>query len=517
MVKATNSSRRVLVIALDSAEPSLIERWISDGTLPNLKRLRALGSYGRLASSAKWLAGSPWPTFYTGTTPADHGVYHSVQWRAEQMKTAPVGPDWLSLTPFWRSLDYTGLRVIAIDLPMAYPPEPFNGIEIYGLVNRDLLGYKRATSSFPSTLLEKIHREFGFENNITGDEIWGVESLSQLLHMRDQLIRGTHNIADLAEKLMKCEKWDLFMVNFMATHRGGHKLWDSSNCWDGANSIELSHALRDVYVACDRAVGQLVQTADKDVTTLIFSLHGMSSNKNRSHLLPEMVKRILSKETAYTTDTIGRCASPTQKLLQIIPDEARYKAPTSLLLSPFYKTYAFLNKKASDSIENPVFFPSADFQGYVRVNLQGREAFGIVEPDEYDQLCSTIMDGLLTFMDRDTKEPIIQEIKTSGQLFKQGRRLKDLPDIIVRWAPSPAANHRAIVSFRYGDIPWFLPCRHPTGRSGNHGPEGFLIAVGSSIQPNSQIEGAHILDLAPTIYALLEIAKASNKLGHSIV
>jgi predicted AlkP superfamily phosphohydrolase/phosphomutase len=51
------------MIGLDAAEPALIERWIADDTLPALARLCARGSYGRLASSATWLAGSPWPTF----------------------------------------------------------------------------------------------------------------------------------------------------------------------------------------------------------------------------------------------------------------------------------------------------------------------------------------------------------------------------------------------------------------------------------------------------------------------
>ena len=66
-------ARRVLMIGLDSAEPILIERWIADDTLPTLRRLRARGSYRRLASSAAWLAGSPWPTFYTGHHPPSTG------------------------------------------------------------------------------------------------------------------------------------------------------------------------------------------------------------------------------------------------------------------------------------------------------------------------------------------------------------------------------------------------------------------------------------------------------------
>ena len=340
-----HGSSRVLIIALDAAEPSLIERWINAGILPNLGRLRALGAYGRLASSAKWFAGSPWPTFYTASTPATHGIYHNVQWRADQMKTVMVGPDWLPITPFWRTLGSTDLRVIAIDLPMVYAPEPFSGIEIYGLVNRDLLGYKRASSSFPVELLQEIRNEFGITDNLTSNKR-GIQRLSKLLQLRDELIHATHKIACLAEKYIKNDKWDLFLVNFMATHHGGHKLWDHSNCWDGANSSELSNALRDVYAACDHAVGQLTQAVGKDATILIFSLHGMGPNADCAHFLPEMVKRILSKETEYAKNKIGhQYTNPVQKLLKHIPVEVRVQASTSKAVLPLMKTYGLLHKK----------------------------------------------------------------------------------------------------------------------------------------------------------------------------
>ena len=80
-----DSSRKLLLIGLDAAEASLVERWTDDGTLPTLRALRAGGTWGRLSSSARYLTGSPWPTFYTGRPPSDHGIYHDFQWRQEQM------------------------------------------------------------------------------------------------------------------------------------------------------------------------------------------------------------------------------------------------------------------------------------------------------------------------------------------------------------------------------------------------------------------------------------------------
>jgi predicted AlkP superfamily phosphohydrolase/phosphomutase len=515
----------VLMIALDSAEPLLIEQWMKDGTLPNLKRLRDSGCYGRLASSAEWLDGSPWPTFYTGSTPADHGIYSHTQWQAERMKEAPVTPERYPIRPFWRALSGTGRRVIAIDLPMAFPPKPFEGLEIYNLMNGDLLGLKRDQVTHPKSLLEEMRREFGFENNIIGKEVWGMQHLEDLLQLPKQLIQGTRNVTKIAHTLMCREKWDLFIVNFMAPHRAGHKLWNLSSSWEIISAKKIKKALHSVYIECDKAVGQLASTVSENVTLIVFSLHGMRSNINRCSILPQMLRRILAKDTKYSKEIKQRTyLRSLQKLKELIPIDVRNAQMRSKHLSPsvslLFKIFNHFREKNGGKIDwkvTPAFSLSNDLQGYVRINLRGREAFGIVEPgEEYDQLCSRIIKGICTFVDADTGEPVVEIVKRSDHLFKRGRRLKELPDLIIKWASSPAANHRTIYSPRYGSIPWSLPGHHPTGRSGNHTPEGFLLAVGTEIKQGSNIENANILDLAPTVCELLNVPRPFTMSGSVI-
>src|SRR6185503_11975178 len=171
-------SVRVLMVALDAAEPRLIERWIADGSLPNLARLRARGAYGRLASSADWLAGSPWPTFYTGTSPADHGVYDFLQWRADHMAVARPDPEWLPVRPFWRDVSDAGRQVLVVDVPMTFPPEPLRGIEISGWATHDLLA---PPSSYPRGVLDWAAREFGRPRMTP--EIYGPERPRSLVRL----------------------------------------------------------------------------------------------------------------------------------------------------------------------------------------------------------------------------------------------------------------------------------------------------------------------------------------------
>ena len=525
-VMNVDKPKRVLIIALDSAEPSLVERWMNDGTLPNLRRIRFQGAYGRLKSSADWLAGSPWPTFYTGTSPAEHGLYETNQWRAERTQEVQTSPEWLPLYPFWRRLGENGLRVISVDPPMTYPPEQINGVEICGWLTNDSIGNLGKPTSYPADEINRLRDEFGLEPvSITSDKK-GVQTVKSLLIMRDELIRATENLAQLARTLMVHEKWDLFMVTFATLHRGGHKLWDISGTYGKASANdrkEFSHALRDIYVACDKAVGQLAETAGDDAKLLVFSLHGMQPNTNRTHLLPKILDCILDAKLKNTQQSREGYSGFRRRIRGIREGVAtswlsvafpRYSVARKLFFSFASKLFKLFPR----IVKPPAFSLTTCLNGYIRINLRGREKNGTVEPgEEYDQLCSAIIEDLKTFVDADTKEPIVEQVMRSDELFGSGLRLQFLPDLIVRWASTPSINQRTIVSNRYPSLSISMPKLNLDGRSGNHSSEGFLLAVGSGIRHNSKVESGNILDLAPTIFALLGIHKPVQMCGNSLL
>ncbi len=504
---STNDRERVLMIAFDAAEPTLVEKWMDEGFLPNLQRLRSQGSSGRLATSAEWLAGSPWPTFYTGTMPAEHGIYHILQWQADRMNFGRPSPDWLPLRPFWRELGQNGRRAIAIDIPMTYPPGPFDGVELSGWASHDLLS---PTASYPEDLLSRVRREFGASP--MREEVGGLQRPKDLLHVRDELIRATRLVADLAVQLMTEESWDLFIVAFGATHRGGHKLWSLTGMAGSATEeerLELSDALRDIYAACDAALGKLIQ-ASRAAQVLAFSLHGMGANTDRANLVSAMLPRIIENRAESGNSRPGIL----QRLREAIPLEWRSGVKSLLPANLQDRLSLFWRKPAMTWDRMPAFSLVPDLQGYIRVNLQGREAAGIVRPgEEYDQLLDRVARGLLTFVDADTGKPVVDRMLRVDELYPEGARRNHLPDLIVCWTDTPVAEHRALVSPLYGRIDWPSPGRNPDGRSGNHRPQGFLVAAGERIAQGRPIEGAHIVDLAPTAYALLGVPQPPQMSG----
>ena len=135
----------------------------------------------------------------------------------------------------------------------------------------------------------------------------------------------------------------------------------------------------------------------------------------------------------------------------------------------------------------------------------------------YQQLCDEIAAGLASFVDADSGEPVVAEIGRRDDLFGAGDRRDHLPDLVVRWSERPAAAHRQISSPRHGRIAWPSPGHVASGRAGNHRPTGFLLAAGDGIAAGRSIENGHILDLAPTVHALLDLPVPAAMRGRPLL
>jgi predicted AlkP superfamily phosphohydrolase/phosphomutase len=505
--------RRVLMILLDAAEPRLIEQWTEDGSLPTLQQLRTQGAYGRLESSADWLGGSPWPTFYTSQSPADHGFYSYLAWRGESMASVRPTPDYLPLNPFWHDLTRRGPRAIVLDVPLTYEPEPFNGVQVSNWATHDALV---PPGTYPPELINTLRGQFGAPQRT--NEEYGLLSLESLLDIRDNQNMQTQGIAEVAAQLMKQEAWDLCLVAFSATHRCGHKLWDHTGI-EGevppARVTEFDDALRQVYISADRAVKRLIDAAGSDVTVLVGSLHGMGSNTSRAELLPAMLERVLAggppPEDAPKPDSLLR------RIRELIPNSWRNQVKGMLPLQIQDWLTSFWRIGRTDWSRTRAFCLVADLQGYVRFNVRGREAEGIVEPgEEYDRFASEIAAGLRSFVDADTGEPVVREVKAPDTLYSSGGRRDLLPDLIVQWSFTPIAPQRQIISPKFGKIDLPSPGKNISGRSGNHRPHGFLIAAGPGVAP-AVLGRHHIMDLAPTVYTLLGQTPPQSMQGKPIV
>jgi predicted AlkP superfamily phosphohydrolase/phosphomutase len=506
--KEAGSTRRVLLLGFDSATPAIVEEGIDEGWLPHLARLRRRGAYGRLRSTSDWLVSSHWASFYLGVPPNEHGCYHFLQWHPDEMALKRNDPAWMIREPFWRELGRDGARVVALDVPYTHAPRTRSaGVELSGWATNELIFEPYAEPAW----LEALAREtYGRSLRRAGQglafERYAPRPLTDLLRIRDQLVQISEQSSRLVQRVMEREPWDLLLAVFGSVHRAGHLLWSGSSV-EGETGPEvertLREALRDVYMAVDAAVGRVLATAGDDLAVVVFGLIGMSDNTSRTDLLPAMLARILSDDARASPDheKIGLA----KRVRHAVPLSWRHAIKAHLPLALQDRLSMFWRTGRVDWSRTRAFSLTADVHGYVRINLRGRESQGVVEPGpEYDRLCAEISDGLLSFADTATGQPVVAEVRRCDELFESGARRAALPDLIVRWAPSPCARTAAVTSSRFGTIPWPTPGKNPNGRSGNHTAEGFVIASGEGIARGSTLQGhEHILDLPPTILSLM--------------
>lgn len=72
-------SPRVVVLGFDGADARLVERWMDDGHLPNLARLRAEGSFAPLRSTNPPQTPVSWSSFATGTDPGQTEIFDFIK------------------------------------------------------------------------------------------------------------------------------------------------------------------------------------------------------------------------------------------------------------------------------------------------------------------------------------------------------------------------------------------------------------------------------------------------------
>jgi len=416
------------------------------------------------------------------------------------------------LTPFWRELPRQGCDVVALDVPLCYAPVDYGGVEVSGWATHELL---QPPGSTPATLLADVRREFGAAP--FDEESAHRLTAAECLEVRDQCVATAARVGELACELLQRHPWQLGMICFSSTHRGGHLLWDRGILKGEATPAQLEAidgALLAIYEACDAAIGRII-AAHPDAAVMVYSLHGMGPNNDCTSLLATLLERVLAP-AGYSRDTHTGTAGLAGRVRSMVPDEwrARIKKHLPQRLQDWLTLY--WRKGHLDWSRTQAFAAFCDLDGYIRINLRGRERDGVVDPADYTALCARIAEGLRSFTDADTGEPLVREIGFAAELFADEPGRRYLPDIIVKWHEVAAHTHRRVHSGRFGAVDWPTPGRHPLGRTGNHHRQGFVIAAGPGFDPAYLADTGSILDLAPTALDLLSLPMPAGFRGRSL-
>ena len=177
-------TERLVVLGLDGMEPSLAEKFMSEGKLPNLARLKKEGTYARLRTTTPAISPVAWSSFMTGSEPSKHNIFDflsrdprtylpdlSSARIGKPKRTLALGKYLLPLSkpeirglrksiPFWKILGEKGIASTVLRVPITFPPEKFRGHLLSGMCAPDLKG-SQGTFAFFTEDAEKVRKHEG--------------------------------------------------------------------------------------------------------------------------------------------------------------------------------------------------------------------------------------------------------------------------------------------------------------------------------------------------------------------
>jgi predicted AlkP superfamily phosphohydrolase/phosphomutase len=168
--------RRLIFLGLDGLDPRLAERFMAEGKLPNLSRLKEQGSFHRLRTTFPALSPVAWSTFATGVSPAKHNIFdflnRSLKSCVPELSSCRVRPARRALRigrlriplwrptvemlrksqTFWKILGEHSIGSTILRVPITFPPEEFNGRLLSAMCTPDLRGTQGSFTLFSTRL-----------------------------------------------------------------------------------------------------------------------------------------------------------------------------------------------------------------------------------------------------------------------------------------------------------------------------------------------------------------------------
>lgn len=505
---------RVLVIGLDAAEATLIDRLAGAGELP---AFASLGASSPLANSMRTLPGAIWPELTTGRSSGRLPLYHH-PWQlhtgedvARRVAPEEIDPELF----FWVTAVRAGRKVACIDLPQTVLAPRFNGVQIIEWATHDRLF---APASDPPSLLDELVRRYRQHPVQSCDDVYfpGAGKEPDYERLLADLVRSVADKAALVVELLGSEAWDLVACAFSEAHCVGHMFW---HLFDPTFPLHPEHvperlrrAIPAVYRALDDAVAAIRRAAGTDTWTLVVASHGMGPYVGGYQLLPAVLERLGCGRSGTLVSRARARVGPRARtaLRRLVPTSARRHlnaaaASTRSRLGSGVLATAFENNRC----------------GAVRLNLVGREPHGRVHPgDEARALLEAIRAELLALRDPVSKEPIVAATVTADEAFGAGHH-PDVPDLMVDFR-TDLGPLEACVGPRAGRIEVPLWDRRalgplgPRGRTGDHTTVSRLWLEPPHGVARPELHHASVLDVAPTVLALLGVSTPAGLDGRSL-
>ena len=476
------------VFGIDGASPDLVNRWINQGHLPNLKRIKSQGLSGKLKSTFPPLTGPAWSSFQTGVNPGKHGVFNWLD-TSSSYDGKVINSNSIKTRTVWDFISSHGGRVGLLSLPVTYPPEKVNGFIVPGF----LTPANCSDRSYPEGIVDDLEDsvpDFSYyvDEYLGGSEKDWVEYLKSAAGFRGEASRYLIK-EHLYPKGTEREK-NLFMAHFFATDLVQHFLWDrASEEWDPR---------LEVFKQVDKEIGKTMELAPDNSVFLIVSDHGFGPidrvfnvnnwlKKEGFLKLKDSSKTLLKQGLSklginqHKLKPLGEKIYPVVKNLGLVSGSIINASSHPALKA------CFLSDRDVDW-SRTVAYSKSDI-GHIKLNLSGREQQGTVNRKEIHSIREELGEKLKQVRISSEKEKMAEWVRTKEEVYS-GPYLKNAPDILFNPLKRNTLGFGAAM-FLSEDI------FNTPFKPGNHRRNGIFMAYGPEVI-SGKVD-ADIEDIAPTL------------------
>jgi predicted AlkP superfamily phosphohydrolase/phosphomutase len=427
----------------------------------------------------------------TGKNQARHGVVDFWEPSADHVRRNFVTAQEIHGETIWQTAGRHGLRVGIVNVPVTYPPQPVNGYLVTGFLTPP----GKDDYVYPEALKDEVT---GLVADYVPDPF---DPLGPGKRQLQELASWMEKHERVARHLAEQHPTDLFFSVVQALDHLQHLFWnDASN---EAGEGRFTSLVDQCFQLADDIIGHRRRMLDGKTHLFLVSDHGFGPVHRWFH-----VNRFLQQQGLLTLGEVqGGGLAATMARLGLTPHRLRslVRSLDVLGLRRWVGRLArvTIGRELEKTLAPPINWNktqaisgSPASEG-VFVNLKGREPHGIVEPGApYEALRERLMAGLMALRDPERGEPVLQAVYRREELY-EGPFLDLLPDVVFDLGDGPYLASDALAAPRVLEP---LPSGTLQGR---HRPMGVFLAAGPGIRQEGQIEGARIVDVAPTVlYAL---------------
>ena len=440
-----------MIIGLDCAEPSLVLGRFRD-QLPTLSALADAGAYGPLESVVPPITVPAWSCMMSSRTPGDLGIY-GFRNRADHSYDGLFIANGAAVKEprLWDIVGRRGLRSIVLGVPGTFPVRPLNGV----LVSCFLTPSTQSQYTFPPALRNEVEE-------VVGEYLFDCTEFRT--EDKDDLLRQIYEMTDkrfkLADHLLSTKPWDLFAMVEMGTDRIHHGFWKDM---DPAHRKHVpggayEQAILDYHVHVDGLVANLLRHADDETAVLVVSDHG-AKRMDGGIRINEWLR---------------------QEGLLALQREPEGRSSTRDCGIDWSRTRVWAE---------------GGYYSRVFLNVEGREPEGTIPAADYERFRDELIARISAIPD-DQGRPIPTRVFRPEDVYPEIKGVA--PDLIVHFGD---LLWRAVGTVG-GDEGLYTFDNDTGPDDANHAQHGLFILRAPGVEPGPR-EGAHLLDIAPTVLELL--------------